>query len=1099
MYKIRFFHMNSSSGNLLYEPGNDDLSLVSAELSLEEGKAGELTISIPNDNTAKDSIVCLTDEIVVYRDDEELFRGRCVTRQLDFDLTGVLTCEGVLAYLYDTYYPPFEFSGSPNDLLTKVITNHNSYVSSGKKFTLGTITVKDSNDYIARSSEAYNRTLDILSDKFVGDSLGGYFRVRTVGTTKYLDYLSTYNTTATQTIELGKNILDIAQEVEYGDLITAILPLGEKTTDTSDDGTTTSSYVTVSSVNSGDIYVRDTTLINKYGFICECVEWSDVTEPKRLLTKAIAHLAQKGTTVETITVNAVDLYLVGEEKAFQLGDLVKIKSDPHGINQTLELSSMKLNLLNPANDQLTFGATGTSLTSKSSSSNRNITESVNNVAAIVGRISADYISVHNLSAEVAKLNYATIDELEAAEAKINTALISKADIADLNAAKAEINTLDAGYANINSLLAGNVSTGSSQTIVLNANNTTIENALIKDAMIDSLSFNKITGMDINTTKLTVHSDNGNSTWTDNTIQISDGKTVRVQIGEDDAGDYNLYLWDASGNMLWNATGVTSAGLNDGIIKDAAVASDANIAGSKLDIDSVMVAMNGSTTTISSSKVKIDSTGQTLEVAFNEAAYAMNNLYSTTETHSTQIKAAQGEIEALLISSDDRLTDCNWLKTKYTDLSATVDGISSTVSSHTTTLNKQATQIETVESNITSLNTSVNGIEASVSSIQADYTGLEGRVTTNESSIKANADNIALKVSESDVTGNYLVSKINLDSTTATIAAKHINLVGSVTVSDFASATKSGLMTDAMIYYALSDSSTTAPTDGWNKTAPDWKSGKYMWQKTVTVYLDGSTEESVTCISGAKGDTGASGSSGVGVKSITNYYLAYTSASGVTTSTSGWTTTIQTISTSKRYLWNYEVVTYTNGNTEKTDPHVIGVYGDTGATGATGATGKGISLVNEYYAVSTSNTTAPTSWSLTVPTMTATNKYLWSYEMITYTDDTTSDTEKRVIGVYGDKGATGATGATGAAGADAIVVTVTASNGIVFKNNSGSTILTAHVYKGNVEQSITDAGVCGSLGSIKWYKGSTAVATSKTLTVSASDVANSQAYTCQLEG
>lgn len=93
------------------------------------------------------------------------------------------------------------------------------------------------------------------------------------------------------------------------------------------------------------------------------------------------------------------------------------------------------------------------------------------------------------------------------------------------------------------------------------------------------------------------------------------------------------------------------------------------------------------------------------------------------------------------------------------------------------------------------------------------------------------------------------------------------------------------------------------------------------------------------------------------------------------------------------------------------------------------------------------------------------------------------------------------GTNGSNGADAITVTITSSNGTVFKNNSGSTVLTAHVFKGGVEQTITDAGVCESLGSIKWYKGesTTAVATAKTLTVSASEVTNFVAYTCQLEG
>ena len=99
-----------------------------------------------------------------------------------------------------------------------------------------------------------------------------------------------------------------------------------------------------------------------------------------------------------------------------------------------------------------------------------------------------------------------------------------------------------------------------------------------------------------------------------------------------------------------------------------------------------------------------------------------------------------------------------------------------------------------------------------------------------------------------------------------------------------------------------------------------------------------------------------------------------------------------------------------------------------------------------------------------------------------------------------KGTNGTNGKDGNDGADAITMSITTSNGTVFKNNTGSTVLTAHVYVGGVEQTITDAGVCGSLGSVKWYKGTstTAVSTSKTITVSASDVSNAVAYTCQLE-
>ena len=149
----------------------------------------------------------------------------------------------------------------------------------------------------------------------------------------------------------------------------------------------------------------------------------------------------------------------------------------------------------------------------------------------------------------------------------------------------------------------------------------------------------------------------------------------------------------------------------------------------------------------------------------------------------------------------------------------------------------------------------------------------------------------------------------------------------------------------------------------------------------------------------------------------------------------------------------------------------------------------VSSTSVTYQESSSGTTTPTgTWSETVPSV-SNGQYLWTKTVVTYSDG--KSTTAYSVAYKGTNGSNGA---------DAITMSITTSNGTVFKNNSGSTVLTAHVFKGGVEQSITDAGECGSLGSVKWYKGSstTAVATAKTLTVSASDVQNAVAYTCQLE-
>lgn len=217
-----------------------------------------------------------------------------------------------------------------------------------------------------------------------------------------------------------------------------------------------------------------------------------------------------------------------------------------------------------------------------------------------------------------------------------------------------------------------------------------------------------------------------------------------------------------------------------------------------------------------------------------------------------------------------------------------------------------------------------------------------------------------------------------------------------------------------VAYQVSTSGTTVPTGTWSGSVPSASAGQYLWTRTIITYTDNTTSTIYSV--GRMGTNGANGTNGKSIGSVVNYYLATASSSGVTTATSGWTTAVQSVSAAKKYLWNYEVVKYTDGTVASTTmPCVIGSYGDQGSKGDkgdTGSTGNGIKSITEHYAVSTSNSTVPTSWSSTVPTMTESNKYLWNYETITYTNGTTVDTTKRVIGVYGSKGATGATGSKG---------------------------------------------------------------------------------------
>lgn len=274
---------------------------------------------------------------------------------------------------------------------------------------------------------------------------------------------------------------------------------------------------------------------------------------------------------------------------------------------------------------------------------------------------------------------------------------------------------------------------------------------------------------------------------------------------------------------------------------------------------------------------------------------------------------------------------------------------------------------------------------------------------------ATVDGGTLSFSFSNASGDIAITNVKLEKgTKATEWTPHPD--------DLIGDTGKGIKSTAITYQA-STSGTTVPTGTWSGSIPTVSAGQYLWVRTIFSYSDNTTS-TIYSVSrmGANGTNGTDGSNGKSIGSVVNYYLATASSSGVTTATSGWTTAVQSVSAAKKYLWNYEVVKYTDGTVASTTmPCVIGSYGDQGSKGDkgdTGSTGNGIKSITEHYAVSTSNSTVPTSWSSTVPTMTESDKYLWNYETITYTNGTTVDTTKRVIGVYGNKGATGATGSQG---------------------------------------------------------------------------------------
>lgn len=263
-------------------------------------------------------------------------------------------------------------------------------------------------------------------------------------------------------------------------------------------------------------------------------------------------------------------------------------------------------------------------------------------------------------------------------------------------------------------------------------------------------------------------------------------------------------------------------------------------------------------------------------------------------------------------------------------------------------------------------------------------------------------------------------------------------------------------TTTLTYNFTTKKLVTVPA-GWSSTIPSGTDPLYVTAATAA------SEENTDTITPDEWATpvilaqnGQDGTDGVSITEVVNYYLATDVNTGVTRQTDGWTPNIQTISPDKPYLWNYEEVKYSNTLSTYTDPCIIGTYG---AQGEQGSSGVGITSIVEYYALSTTTTRPTTGWSTNLPSMDATNRYLWNYSVITYTNGNTSGsvTDSLIIGVYGDS---------------VLSVEIQADNGTLFNAKATSTTLSADVYLGVKQLTVSATGVvkdgATTMGQLNWF-------------------------------
>lgn len=362
-----------ADGKSIFQPMDNSLSLFAPKLTLEMGKAGALSFQIPPSNRYYNALPQLTTIISVEMDDVEIFRGRVLTNNRNFNNVRTVYCEGDLAYLVDTVQKAERYNGKTHDLFRKIIEAHNKRAGADKQFLVGDITIENRDVVLSGKSDevqdeetgkfdykqiAINSIADEWQNSFdfiqncLIDYTGGYLRTRRQNGKTYIDLLLDYGNTATQDIEFGKNMLDLTEEVSAEDVFTVLIPLGDEN-------------LTIESVNNGSDELVDVTAVERYGRIVKTHVFDSVNTPETLLENGRRFLASNVNVPVTLTVKAVDMHLVDPNASpIYVGDKVHVISAAHGMADELVCTKIEYDLENPANNTYTFGTPKQSLTER---------------------------------------------------------------------------------------------------------------------------------------------------------------------------------------------------------------------------------------------------------------------------------------------------------------------------------------------------------------------------------------------------------------------------------------------------------------------------------------------------------------------------------------------------------------------------------------------------------------------------------------------------------------------------------------------------------------------------------------------------------------
>lgn len=391
-----------ADGVITYDSRLERYDLKGLKVTRGLNKGGTAEITMPSGHPAHGAYKDYKTIVEIYRDGREVFRGRVLYPDDNYNNERTVICEGELCFLQDAVSRPYLYQDSPAAIFAEVLSTYNSQVEPVKQFKVGTVTVTEPNDYVRLESENAESVLDTVNKLL--KRCGGYlvFTTDPEDGKRVLNWYASMGYRSNQVIEFGENLLNFTSGGLNAELATAVLPYGAK-----DDAT--GLRVTIETVNNGKDYIQDDDAVRLHGFIIKPVNWDDVTQPSNLLRKAQEWLEAHRYVVSALKLTALDLsYIDKDIDSYQVGDLIPVRSKPHKVDDDFLLTEHTEDLLNPENSTIVLGKEVHTLTRGDVDGDR---QSQSELQKATRQITADYQRNNaNAVAETEKLLLSLIEQ-----------------------------------------------------------------------------------------------------------------------------------------------------------------------------------------------------------------------------------------------------------------------------------------------------------------------------------------------------------------------------------------------------------------------------------------------------------------------------------------------------------------------------------------------------------------------------------------------------------------------------------------------------------------------------------------------------------------